>query len=72
MKKLKSHLFTVRQGQNESLKDYIVRFNVEAFLIEGGNDDLSLSAMMSGLKPSKLLSSVGKNDSKDFQFIESC
>ena len=67
MKKPKSHLFTIRQGQNESLKDYIARFNVEALLIKGGNDDLSLSAMMSGLKPSKLLWSVDKNDPKDFQ-----
>ena len=55
MKRPKSHLFTVKQGQNESLKDYIARFNAEALFIDGGNDDLSLSAMMSGLKPSKLL-----------------
>ena len=67
MKKPKSHLFTVKHGQNEFLKDYIARFNAEALLIDGGNDDLSLSAMMSGLKPSKLLWSVGKNDPKDYQ-----
>ena len=67
MKKPKSHLFNVKQGQNESLKDYIARFNAEALLIDGGNDDLSLSAMMSSLKPSKLLWSVGKNDPKDYQ-----
>ena len=67
MKKPKSHFFNVKQGQNESLKDYIVRFNAEALLIDGGNDDLSLSAMMFGLKPSKLLWSISKNDLKDFE-----
>ena len=41
MKKPKLHIFNVKQGQNESLKDYIVRFNAEALLIDGGNDDLS-------------------------------
>ena len=71
VKRPKSYLFTVKQGNDETLKDYIARFNEEALCIEGCNDDLMLSAMMSGLKPSKLLWSLGKNDPKDFQELMS-
>lgn len=67
VKKPKSLLFIVRQGQNESLKYCITRFSVEALLIDGGNNDLSLSAMMLDLKLNKLLWSIAKNDPKDFQ-----
>ena len=66
MKKQKSYLFTVKQEKEESLKDYIVRFNYEALQIEGYNDNLSLSAMMVGLKPGKVIWSIEKNDPKDF------
>lgn len=59
-------MFTVRQRKDESLKDYIARFNVEALYIEGYSDDLVMSAMMAVLKISKLLWSIGKNDPKDF------
>ena len=55
MKKPKSYLFIVKQGKEESLKGYIVRFNYKTLQIEGCNDDLSLSAIMVGLKVEKLL-----------------
>ncbi|KAF3438921.1 hypothetical protein FNV43_RR17196 [Rhamnella rubrinervis] len=63
----KSYLFTVKQGREETLKDYITRFNKETLCIDGCSDDLMLSVMMASLKPSKLLWSLGKNDPKDFQ-----
>ena len=55
VKRPKSNLFTVKHRNDETLKDYIVRFNDEALVIEGCSDDLMLNAMMFGLKPSKVL-----------------
>ena len=46
VKKQKSYLFTVIQGKQESLKDYIAKLNSKALQIKGCNDDLSLSTMM--------------------------
>ena len=55
VKKLKSYLFTIKQGKDESLKYYIARFNNKALHIEGFNVDMMLNTMMAGLKPGKLL-----------------
>ena len=66
MKKPKSHLFTILQGKDESLKDYLTRFNTKALQIEGCTDDLAMSTMMAGLMPTKLLWSIGKNNPKNF------
>ena len=66
MKKPKSHLFTILQGKDESLKDYLTHFNTEALQIEGCTDDLAMSTMMAGLMPTKLLWSIGKNNPKNF------
>ena len=72
VKKSKSHLFAVKQRQNECLKDYIAHFNADALFIERCNDYLSFRAIMVGLKPNKLLWFIDKNDLKDFQDLLSC
>ncbi|XP_058099899.1 uncharacterized protein LOC131244282 [Magnolia sinica] len=59
--KLTTHLFTLKQGNKEPLKDYIVRFNEEALLVEDYDDKMTLSAMFSGLTEGKFTFSIGKN-----------
>ena len=44
-----THLLSVKQGKNESLKDYIVRFNKEAVRVENCIDVVPLTAIMAGL-----------------------
>ncbi|XP_058103547.1 uncharacterized protein LOC131247125 [Magnolia sinica] len=56
-----THLFTLKQGNKEPLKDYIARFNEELLLVEDYNDKMTLSAMFSGLKEGKFTFSIGKN-----------
>lgn len=60
-------MFIIRQEKDESFKNYHAQFNTEALPINGCSNDLAMSAMMVGLKPGKLLWSIGKNDFKDFQ-----
>ena len=55
VKKRKSYIFTMKQENDETLKDYKASFNNEVLRIEGCSDDLMLSTMIAGLKPSKLL-----------------
>ncbi|XP_058111548.1 uncharacterized protein LOC131254861 [Magnolia sinica] len=56
-----THLFTIKQEPKESLKKYIARFNKEALQVEDYDDNISLSAMRSGLKEEKFTFSIGKN-----------
>uniref|UniRef100_A0A803LXD8 Retrotransposon gag domain-containing protein n=1 Tax=Chenopodium quinoa TaxID=63459 RepID=A0A803LXD8_CHEQI len=48
------HLMTVKQGENESLKDYIKRFNTESQLIPDLQDNVAFTALLVGLKSNKL------------------
>ena len=59
-KKPATHLLTVRQKSDESLRNYVVRFNSEALKVEGYSDDIALTAVMAGLKDEKFLWSLGK------------
>ncbi|XP_010667067.3 uncharacterized protein LOC104884166 [Beta vulgaris subsp. vulgaris] len=43
-------LLSVKQGENESLRDYIGRFNVEAVSIPRLQQDVAVLALMTGLK----------------------
>ncbi|XP_010693798.1 uncharacterized protein LOC104906704 [Beta vulgaris subsp. vulgaris] len=43
-------LLSVKQGANESLRDYIGRFNVEAVSIPRLQQDVAVLALMTGLK----------------------
>ncbi|XP_021759613.1 uncharacterized protein LOC110724498 [Chenopodium quinoa] len=45
---------TVKQGENESLKDYIKRFNTESQLIPDLQDNVAFTALLFGLKSNKL------------------
>ncbi|XP_058068535.1 uncharacterized protein LOC131217612 [Magnolia sinica] len=56
-----THLFTLKQGNKESLKDFITRFNEEALLVEDYDDKMALSTMSSGLREGKLIFLIGKN-----------
>ncbi|XP_058076460.1 uncharacterized protein LOC131225049 [Magnolia sinica] len=60
-RKLTTHLFTLKQGNKEPLKNYIVRFNKQALLVEDYDNKMALSAMFSGLKEGKFTFSIGKN-----------
>ncbi|KAL2895424.1 Phenylalanine--tRNA ligase beta subunit [Bienertia sinuspersici] len=52
-KKTSIHLMDCKQGENESLGEYIKRFNVESLEIPNLQDTMAFAALMSGLKPSK-------------------
>ncbi|XP_058087481.1 uncharacterized protein LOC131234562 [Magnolia sinica] len=45
-----THLFTLKQGNKESLKDFIARFNEEALLVDDYDDNMALSTMFSKLR----------------------
>ncbi|XP_058080621.1 uncharacterized protein LOC131228771 [Magnolia sinica] len=59
-RKLTTHLFTIKQGPKDSLKDFIARFNEEALQVEDYDDKMTLSAMFNGLKEGKFTFSIGK------------
>ncbi|XP_058068264.1 uncharacterized protein LOC131217366 [Magnolia sinica] len=59
-----THLFTIKQGPKESLKDFIACFNEEALQVEDYDDKMTLSAMFSGLKEGKFTFFIGKNAPK--------
>ncbi|XP_021759171.1 uncharacterized protein LOC110724082 [Chenopodium quinoa] len=48
------HLMIVKQGENESLKDYIKRFNTESHIIPDLQDNVAFTALLFGLKSNKL------------------
>ncbi|XP_057747080.1 uncharacterized protein LOC130966309 [Arachis stenosperma] len=47
------YLSTIKQGQHESLKDYIMRFTEAAMQIPDLNPEVQLHAIKSGLRPGK-------------------
>ncbi|XP_058103529.1 uncharacterized protein LOC131247107 [Magnolia sinica] len=56
-----AHLLTLKQGNRESPKDFISRFNEEALQVDNYNDKMALSTMISSLKEGRFLFSIGKN-----------
>uniref|UniRef100_A0A803NEI2 RNase H type-1 domain-containing protein n=1 Tax=Chenopodium quinoa TaxID=63459 RepID=A0A803NEI2_CHEQI len=52
--KTRVHLMTVKQGENESLKDYIKRFNTESQLFPDLQDNVAFTTLLFGLKSNKL------------------
>ncbi|XP_058099736.1 uncharacterized protein LOC131244095 [Magnolia sinica] len=63
-RKLTTHLFTIKQGPKESLKDFITRFNEKALQMEDYDDKMALSVVFNGLKEGKFTFSIGKNSLK--------
>jgi hypothetical protein len=54
-KKNPACLLSIQQGKNESLKDYMQRFNREKLYVEKVSDDTILSALMNGIRTEDLL-----------------
>ncbi|TXG70112.1 hypothetical protein EZV62_005047 [Acer yangbiense] len=66
-------LLSVKQCNNESLKDYIDHFMTEARQVEDFSNDLALSAMMEGIKyGSKTWWSIQKHSPKTFANMLEC
>lgn len=59
-KKPSTHLLSITQRADESLKDYVVHFNADAVQVEGYSDGVALIAIMAGLKLEKFLWSLKK------------
>ncbi|XP_057723967.1 uncharacterized protein LOC130939916 [Arachis stenosperma] len=52
------YLSTIRQGQHESLKDYMTRFTTAAMEIPDLNSEVQLHALKSGLRPGKFQEAI--------------
>ncbi|XP_015959654.1 uncharacterized protein LOC107483546 [Arachis duranensis] len=52
------YLSTIRQGQHESLKDYMTRFTTAAMEIPDLNPEVQLHAIKSGLRPGKFQEAI--------------
>ncbi|KAH7842900.1 hypothetical protein Vadar_010305 [Vaccinium darrowii] len=55
-----TYLFTVKQGMNESLRDYTNRFTKESMQVEAVEDKISIAAYISGLYSGQLLFALTK------------
>ena len=53
---------SIKQGEDETLRSYITRFNKEAFSIDEANDKILIAAFTDGLRNGKFLFSLYKND----------
>ncbi|XP_015964301.1 uncharacterized protein LOC107488120 [Arachis duranensis] len=58
------YLSTIRQGQHESLKDYMTRFTTVAMEIPDLNPEVQLHAIKSGLRPGKFQEAIIVTKSK--------
>ncbi|XP_023904263.1 uncharacterized protein LOC112016018 [Quercus suber] len=55
---------SIKQREDETLRSYIARFNKETLLIDEAYDKILVAAFTNGLKKSKFLFSLYKNDPK--------
>ena len=53
---------SIKQGEDETLRSYITRFNKEAFSIDEADDKILIAAFTDGLRNGKFLFSLYKND----------
>jgi len=63
-KKSTACLISIKQREDETLKNYISRFNNEVLSIDEADDKILVAAFMNGLKKGKFLFSLYKNDPK--------
>jgi hypothetical protein len=64
-KKSVTCLLTLRQGKEESLKDFMLRFNKEKLEVDSPNDKTMLNALMQGVSEEGLLmAEIGRNTQK--------
>ncbi|KAL2894549.1 Phenylalanine--tRNA ligase beta subunit [Bienertia sinuspersici] len=52
-RKTSIHLMACKQGEHETLGEYIKRFNAKSLEIPTSRTSVAFAALMSGLKPSK-------------------
>ena len=55
---------SIKQREDETLRDYISRFNKQALSIDEVDDKILIAAFTNGLKKGKFLFSLYKNDPK--------
>ncbi|MEJ1821116.1 retrotransposon gag family protein, partial [Escherichia coli] len=55
-----AHLLTIRQSRNESISDFMTRFNKECLKVEDVNDLLVISAFQNGILPGALYREIVK------------
>ncbi|KAL5542323.1 hypothetical protein UlMin_010033 [Ulmus minor] len=63
------HLYTITQGENESIESYLTRFVKEEMNVQDRGDVIASGALMAGLRNStvlKYLVSVGKPDTVSY------
>ena len=53
-------LFSVKQGETETLRDIVVRFNKATLEVKDLNEDMTISAMKRGLRGSRFTYSLDK------------
>ena len=63
------HLLSVKQGNDESLKDYITRFNKKPVRVANYSDAIALTAIMVGLQQKKFHYSLAKNPPRTFHKV---
>ncbi|XP_072066756.1 uncharacterized protein [Arachis hypogaea] len=61
------YLSTIKQGQHESLKDYITRFTTAAMEIPDLKPEVQLHAIKSGLQPGKFQEAIAVAKPKTFE-----
>ena len=63
-KKSTAGLMSIKQREDETLRSYITHFKKEALLIDKANDKILVVAFTNGLRKSKFLFFLYKNDPK--------
>nr|XP_019702910.1 uncharacterized protein LOC109505143 [Elaeis guineensis] len=53
-------LFSLKQGENETLRHFVARFNAATLEVRGLNEDMAVSAMKRGLRSSRFTYSLDK------------
>ena len=58
------HLFTIRQGEKETLRSYVKRFTRETLEVDEADDKVQLTTFKAGLRSRDLVASLAKNPLK--------
>ena len=57
-KKSKTHLLSIRQGRDETLRQYLARFTEESHKVEGFDDKDAITAITEGVHTSDFLKTI--------------
>ena len=57
-KKSKTYLLSIRQGRDETLRQYLARFTKESHKVEGFDDKDAIMAITEGARTSDVLKSI--------------